>query len=219
MSFYRRNLPHWQPAGADYFVTFRLAGSLPKEVIADLKREKEPLYMKFKHESTSSAQRAELRVNTQKKLFKKYESFLDKGDVGPTWLKRPKIAGIVRDSIHHRDKKDYELYAYCIMSNHVHIVFKHISEIISQEQSENFFPVTEILESLKKFTARKCNSILNRTGNSFWQAESYDHVIRDSDELENVIRYTLYNPVKSGLVKDWKDWAFTYCKPEFVEQF
>lgn len=75
------------------------------------------------------------------------------------------------------------------------------------------------MESMKKFTARKCNSVLNRTGNSFWQAESYDHVIRDADELEKVIRYTLYNPVKAELVKDWRDWPHSYCKPEFAEQF
>lgn len=219
MSFYRRNLPHWQPVGAEYFLTFRLAGSLPREVIAELKREKEQLYNKFNQECTSSAQQAELRVIIQKKIFQKYESILDGGEIGPAWLKQSDIAKVVKGSIHYRDGKDYELYAYCIMPNHVHMVFKHLSDISYQKKSDNHFPVTNIMESLKKFTARRGNMILNRTGQAFWQAESYDHVIRDSDELERVIRYTIYNPVKAKLAETWKDWPHTYCKPEFVEQF
>lgn len=59
----------------------------------------------------------------------------------------------------------------------------------------------------------KANLILNRTG-AFWQNESYDHVIRDNEELRFTVYYILQNPVKAGFVKNWKEWTWSYCKPE-----
>jgi hypothetical protein len=43
-----------------------------------------------------------------------------------------------------------------------------------------------------------------------WQHESYDHLIRSAAELERIIAYTLNNPVKAKLVKDWQDWLWNY---------
>ncbi len=71
------------------------------------------------------------------------------------------------------------------------------------------------MKNIKSYTAKEANKILGRSG-KFWQNESYDRVIRDEKELENKIKYTIYNPVKSGLVSDWKHWPYTYCKPEFI---
>jgi REP element-mobilizing transposase RayT len=67
------------------------------------------------------------------------------------------------------------------------------------------------LRLLKGATARECNRILQRTG-AFWQHESYDHVIRDDEELEQTIWYVLFNPVKAGLVNSWQDWPWTFCR-------
>jgi hypothetical protein len=39
--YYNRNLPHFQPPEGVFFLTFRLAGSLPKEIIEQMKFEKE----------------------------------------------------------------------------------------------------------------------------------------------------------------------------------
>jgi putative transposase len=75
------------------------------------------------------------------------------------------------------------------------------------------YPVADTLRLLKGRTARYCNLELKHTG-SFWQHESYDHVVRDDQELERTLRYILTNPVKAGLVKEWKSWPFTYISPE-----
>lgn len=196
MSFYRRNLPHWQPIGGDYFITLRLAGTLPKEVIEKLNKEKARLLQ------DGNGDKKDLRTKINRRIFKKYETILDKAEKGPTWLKSVEIADIIKESLHFRDNKDYELYAYCIMSNHVHLVFRHLSNKLKQKNDE--YPITDILASFKKYTSRLCNEKLDRTGNSFWQAESFDHVVRDSDELERVIFYTLHNPVKAGLTDNWR---------------
>ena len=70
--------------------------------------------------------------------------------------------------------------------------------------------------SIKRYTARQANIILNREGN-FWQHESYDHIVRNETELSNIIRYILMNPVKAGLVSDWREWQWNYCKFEISE--
>ena len=76
--------------------------------------------------------------------------------------------------------------------------------------------VTDILSSLKKFTALRANRILNREG-QFWQHESYDHVVRSEGELTRIIQYVAFNPVNTGLCKRWQDWKWTYVKESFVK--
>ena len=65
------------------------------------------------------------------------------------------------------------------------------------------------MQSLKGYTARKANLLLERSG-VFWQPESYDHVIRDANEWRRIITYVLNNPVKAGLVDTWEKWQWSY---------
>jgi REP element-mobilizing transposase RayT len=219
MSFYRRNLPHWQPEGATYFITFRLAGSLPKEAIDKLKQEQKLLLKKVKQSSRSSDSLSELRERVHKSIFTKYDHLLDTEKAGPTWLSNKSVAEIVKEAIHHRDQKKYDLYAYCIMPNHIHLICKLPDSKDMKPAEENVYPLTNILKSLKWYTALEANKLLNRTGNAFWQAESFDHVIRDAEELQRIIYYTLNNPVKARMVKSWNEWKDSYCKKEFRELF
>jgi len=211
MAFYRRNLPHIQEPGAEYFITFRLDGSIPRDVVRQMREEKEEL-KKLKKLTTN-----EKRYRYEALRFKKYENLLDGQSVGPTWLKEKKIASIVIESIHFRDGVKYDLYAFCIMSNHVHMVFKDLSpKVINTNDTEEKFPVTETLKDLKSYTGLQANRALNRTG-SFWHEESYDHMIRNNTSLEKIILYTINNPVKAKLINDWRGWPYTYCKSEFTE--
>jgi putative transposase len=116
---------------------------------------------------------------------------------------------MLADSLMHRDNMVYELDAFCIMLNHVHMVFKPLENTDGINNS-----LSTIMHSLKRYTARQANLLLGQSG-SFWQHESYDHVIRDESELEQIIKYVLYNPVKAGLVNDWSQWRWSYCKYEF----
>lgn len=209
MNFYRRNLPHLQPHGGEFFVTFNLKDSIPKSVIHELK-----LYKKNLLEKKSEKYSPKL-TEIDKEIFLKYDSILDNSSSGPQWLKEGAVSEIVKEALHYRDQKEYDLYTFCIMSNHVHLVFKHLVHDIENLSKH---PVTDILAGLKKFTARKCNIILQRSG-SFWQAESFDRLIRNDKELEKTISYTLNNPVKAGLVNRWEEWPNSYVKSEFIEAF
>jgi REP element-mobilizing transposase RayT len=151
----------------------------------------------------------------QFQYFLDVDRLLDNTRQGPSWLRQPEVARVVADALHHGDGKDYELLAYCIMPNHVHIVFS-LGEAVQDEMmclDVNFtpFPVTRLMGSIKKYTGRLANRILHRSG-SFWQHESYDHVIRDSVELERILWYVLNNPVAAGMTADWTEWKWTYCK-------
>lgn len=103
------------------------------------------------------------------------------------------------------------------MSNHVHVVFRELYSNQEDQKIEEAFPVTKILQGLKSYTGLMANIELNRTG-SFWHEESYDRLIRNTNELNNTIQYTLNNPVKINLVKNWRDWTYNYCKPKFSER-
>ncbi|MEX0905934.1 MAG: hypothetical protein WD604_01775 [Balneolaceae bacterium] len=97
------------------------------------------------------------------------------------------------------------------------MVFRHLANQKDAVVDEKYV-ITNILYGLKRFSAISCNKVLTRKG-AFWQAESFDRLIRDENELERVIQYTLFNPVKASLAEDWQKWPFTYCKPEFLETF
>jgi REP element-mobilizing transposase RayT len=209
VEYYKRHLPHWQPEGAEFFIPFRLAESLPVEAVNKLKS-----YRKQLEKQDDS----KIKDEIQGQIFKKYEGLLDQAGSGPTWLKEKNVAGVVQNSLHFYDSKAYDLYAYCVMPNHVHVVFKHLGDNEEINELNDVYSITKILHSIKSYTALECNKVLNRAG-AFWQSESYDRVIRDQDELENTIRYTLHNPVKAGLVERWEEWSYSYCKSEFVDTF
>jgi putative transposase len=197
-TYYRRNLPHYQPPGATYFVTFRLAGSLPQEVLARLKEER----AKAERQLLETGRKDEERMNQlRKRHFARFDKLLDTARHGPRWLQNAEVAEVVSGAIRYRDGREYELLAYCIMPNHVHLVMTLERNGIS----------LKVLQSLKRFTAREANKILARAG-AFWQHESYDHVVRDDKELIRVIAYVLSNPEKAGLVGQWKLWRWSYTK-------
>lgn len=192
--FHRRHLPHLYLQNAVYFTTFRLAGSLPKNAIEDLLE----------------------KARLQKKSwisFVEYDKALENSATDIHWLSDERIAALVAESIRLRDENDFDLAAYCIMPNHVHLVLgtgKHnLFGPVGQIANLSNKPLSKIMQSLKRYTATAANKILHRSG-PFWQDESYDHIVRDEADLERIVQYVVCNPVKAGLVTNWRDWKWTY---------
>jgi len=173
-----------------------LKNSLPKNVLEKLAEESAGIKKLPKNE-------VELAYRS---WFGKFDEYLDQVLCGEEFLKNKQIADLVAESIHYRDGKVFELVAFCIMPNHVHLVFTPL-----EKAEDVFYSLTEILQSLKRHTARQSNLILGRSG-AFWQDESYDHIIRDEAELERIVKYVVNNPVKAGLVNDPSKWKWSYCK-------
>ena len=106
------------------------------------------------------------------------------------YLRRPAIAQIVVDSIHKGVAlAHFELGAYVVMANHVHLL---IRPKVAPER---------LMKSLKGCTAREANRVLGRTGEPFWQKESYDHWVRNQQEFDRIRVYIECNPVNAGLVR------------------
>jgi REP element-mobilizing transposase RayT len=196
---YQRNLPHIMPPGATLFVTFRLAGSLPAQVIEQLRI----THAQPEHSDEDAAQ----SYARQRRYFGAFDQLLDAPDGGPTWLRQAEVAAVVAEALHFRAGHDYTLWAYCLMANHVHALVS-----LSHTDSQPFF---RTLQSLKARTARRCNELLGRREAAFWQAESYDHYVRDASEMDRIVAYILNNPVKAGLVEDWTQWPHTYLNPDW----
>ena len=175
----RRHLPHWEQENGTYFVTFRLADSIPAIELAKLR---EDLATWNQHHPQpwdyQTYQEYQLRFHDGP------EKWLDEGH-GECLLARPELRAIVANALHHFDGERYVLDALVIMPNHVHVVFKPLAG----------HKVSEILHSWKSFTAKEINKAANRTG-TLWQAESHDRIIRDWENLVNARAYIERNPAK-----------------------
>ena len=203
--YYERNLPHFQPAGATLFVTFRLAGSLPVRVIQELLAQSEQWTLKAQAAADSKS-REMIALQAQRALFAHWDQAHDLARTGSRWLAMPEIATLVADALHHLDGQSYELLGFCVMPNHVHSVLTPLNGGDGEPQS-----MSAVLHSLKSFTAHEANRQLHRQG-EFWQHESYDHWVRTAKECRRTLNYVCANPVKAGLVEDWHDWQWTYVR-------
>jgi len=198
--FHSRNvLPHLKREGGAYFVTFRLAGTLPAELIQRLKRERELIM-----QQALMAKRP-LTWHEQEELFRWYSSrvdaYLDAGH-GECFLKRTEIADLVTGALKFFEGQRYELRAWVVMPNHVHVVV----------WPKPSWTLSDVLHSWKSYTSSEANKILGRKGNSFWQEESYDHSVRDDEDRTRCCHYTTMNPVNAKLCarpEDWK-WSSLY---------
>lgn len=171
MSATRRRLPHVHPEGKWLFVTWHLSGSLPQN------RYPPP----------------GLRAG---EAFVWMDRYLDTTQIGPMYLHRENIARIIVNSLRHGvELGHYDLRAWVVMANHVHVL------LLPKVSPEH------LLGGLKGSTAREANQVLGRTGQPFWQGESYDHWVRDAHEFEKIVGYIENNPVKAGFVTRPEDYA------------
>src|SRR5438128_2142996 len=196
------NLPHWAPPGSAIFLTCRLYGSLPEKVIRRFKDAQRLVEREIDMARGSAEKIAELKLNRHKKLFAKLDAILDRAETGPRWLGETEVAALIEDALLRRCSELYKLWAYVVMVNHLHL-FLRPKSIITPDDSpiDSFVPLGTIMKRIKGYTAREANRMLKRTGEQFWQQESFDHWPRDDHEFFRIIQYIENNPVKAGLVR------------------
>ncbi len=190
----RGAIPHWHVPGGLYFVTYRLAHSVPQVIerrLTELSRQLEAARAcDYADESTRLIER---------ELFRLSDAELDRG-LGACHLKEPRIGDLVMNSFDRDDGIRYERIALAIMPNHVHVVFRLLGTLDA------------VIQGWKSYTAHEANAVLGLRG-AFWDPDYYDVLIRDSGQLERTVRYVLANPAKAGL-SNWpwvKIWADRYA--------
>jgi putative transposase len=135
-----------------------------------------------------------------RKRFVDYDALLHAAPIH--WLRDPSLAQIVYDRMESLPGLVHDMHAFTVMSNHVHAMFS-----VHDDSS-----LSEVMQRIKGATSRKCNLLLERSG-EFWQEERYDRVVR-RNEFWRILWYILNNPVKAGIVERWQDYPFTFLNDE-----
>ncbi|MEQ1829780.1 MAG: transposase [Pirellula sp.] len=188
-----RGLPHWVQSGTVCFITWRAADSLPKSVLERIDSELAIILRQHGLDPTADWQQElgrrnqSLRGQVHWDLFATRDKFLDQGH-GLCLLGREACYQIVIESLTHFDTDRYFLTDVVVMPNHVHFMaaFEDAESMLKQ------------CEDWKRFTARKINRVVGRTGD-FWQPDQFDHLIRSSEQFERYRRYIAENSKQAGL--------------------
>jgi REP element-mobilizing transposase RayT len=171
----RGYLPHRDEPGLTQFVTFHLADSFPTA----LRSEWEHLWS----------------MEDDQRRRKELERYLDKGR-GDCALRKPEVANLVEENLLKHADGRYELRAWVVMPNHVHVLFR-----------VNKIPMSQIVGAWKKHTARQINDGIGRRG-KFWAADYFDLFMRNADHERRTVRYIENNPAKAKLVRTPQDWRW-----------
>ncbi|MBX7061815.1 MAG: transposase [Pyrinomonadaceae bacterium] len=175
----RGYLPHFDQDGFTQFVTFRLADSVPQLVLDRW------------HTELKSGEISDAGVR------RRIEYYLDQ-NYGESWLRAPAIANILQETLLKWDGERYRLISWVIMPNHGHI-------LLSPFEGHR---VSDIMHSIKSFTAHFANDLLKRKGR-FWAKEYFDRYIRDQRHFANTLAYIENNPVKAKLCKLPCEWPYS----------
>ncbi len=179
------NLPHWRQDAVTYFVTFRTADSLPQEKLKLWQTEKNE-WLKQHPEPHDK--------ETKRKFYEKFperiQKWLDQG-YGECILGKEECKAIVENALTHFDGDRYELDEYVVMPNHVHVIVT----------PKNGYALSGILHSWKSYTASKINKRIGKSG-SFWQKESFDHIVRSPEQLERIRAYICNHSAYEGKRQD-----------------
>lgn len=175
----RHNLPHWQQEGACYFVTFRLADSLPEALLAPW-RELRAAWIALNPKPWDVATEMEYH----RRFSREIDERLDEGH-GSCLLKDPGNARIVADALGFFDRDRYLMHAWVVMPNHVHALFSLAADSLLEKQ----------ISSWKRFSTKEIHRLAGGSG-AFWQEDYFDRMIRDSEHFGNVARYIAKNPAK-----------------------
>ena len=196
--YYNGFLPHWRQAGCTYFVTFRLADSVPQNVVEQWRYEREK-WLNVRGITTESADEMMSQWRRlspeERRIFERLFagrlfSYLDRRR-GQCLLRNSEVRSVVTKAMLHFDEERVETGDFVVMPNHIHALLTPLER----------FELENILHSIKSFTANQINSIVGRSG-TVWMDESYDHIVRDAEELLRIQEYVRQNPGKAGLRGD-----------------
>ena len=171
------NLPHWRQSGVTYFVTFRLADSLPQAKLDQWVHEREDWLRRHPEPRSPAARR-----DYFERFVTRFQRWLDAG-YGECVLSQPEPRGILVDSLKHFDAQRYALGDWVVMPNHAHVLVTPLGGV----------ELSKVLHAWKSYSANEINRLLGRRG-QLWQKESFDHIVRGPAAAERIRRYIRNNP-------------------------
>lgn len=208
---YVRKLPHFDHEGATFFVTYRLENSIPADIARKYKIERANEVAIVKKSQTDD--KKQQLMNIERKYFLKFEALLDHPTFGDRYLDEQEYATIIKDIIHEYDGKYYQLDAYCVMPNHVHLLIDTSIQIdVDGSLPAKYQYLKDIMRRIKSKSAVFINR-LRRTQGQLWEEESYDRYIRNTLHHQSVVNYIVQNPIKAGLSTLEKPYPHVFVRP------
>jgi hypothetical protein len=218
IAFWRGRLPHWEVVDGRYFVTLHLAGAIPEQgqeriqaIAAELDR-----LAKQDHEG---------RMTVQRRVFAEMEAWLDRAE-RVAHLRQPEVAQMVMEAITFREGRDWNMFEFVLMPNHLHLFFEITGCFAAGESgkpsrnaergaarlaaptSADEGRLKPLMEQFKRWTGHQAGKLIDLTDGRFWQDEWFDHWSRSDEEDVRICEYIRRNPVKANLVKDYLGWPF-----------
>lgn len=186
---HRLNLPHWRQWGKTYFVTARLADSVPVKIRDGWISQRAAWLAQrgLAPEADPNTLAEADRNEFNRRFTARFHELLDAGH-GGCFLARQDIAAILVEILTADHGTTYQLDAWVVMPNHFHVLVEPMEK----------HTLGDIVKRWKGGSARRINQTLNRTG-SLWQAEAFDHIVRSEKQLDHFRRYIAENPSKAGL--------------------
>ncbi len=172
----RRNLPHWSQQGKLYFVTWRLADSLPKDVLARIKVDRR-IWLSQHGDIPISAMEPFVKREYYRLFHHRVQQWLDAGH-GSCVLRRSEVLQIMIDALHHFHGERYHLGSYAIAGNHVHLLVSPHAGV----------ELSSVIHSWKSYTSNAINKALERSGR-LWMDEYFDRILRNQLHLDKVEAY------------------------------
>jgi REP element-mobilizing transposase RayT len=97
-----------------------------------------------------------------------------------------------------REHRGVCIYAYCLMPDHLHLLMR---------LGEDSHPLGTVLGAMKSFTTRQWWQLGHR--GMLWQERFHERILREGDDPANMVLYTLENPVRAGLVREWTEYQWS----------
>jgi len=261
----RGYLPHYDAGGKYQFITYRLVDSLPQKVLVNIpsletqnKRvlgtplssaanelpNERSLEAPLSRAANEMSNRRNLgaplsRAAKEKAMERRkfFESHLDKG-YGSCLLSERAVAKKVIEAWKYFDKERYDLIAYVVMPNHVHLLIKtyeawKVGDLVRSWKlsvtnfvmndlkiKSKFETSLDVLSAAQESGAPKeeeCVEAAQESGApkrssrkfTIWQREYWDRFIRDENHFNKSVEYIFNNPVKAGLCKAAQNWEWS----------
>jgi REP element-mobilizing transposase RayT len=181
-------LPHIDAGAQPQFLTWRLADSLPAS-----------LFLQWKEELAGAPDE-----ERRKTLAKLVNDECDAGR-GECVLRQPLVARTVQETLRFDHGRRYDLHAWVVMPNHVHVLLTPRENVT----------LDEIMRTQKSISSTRINKLLGASGR-LWQPDYFDRLIRDEKHFNGVVRYIEWNPVKAKLCADPADWPWSSAYREAI---
>jgi REP element-mobilizing transposase RayT len=188
-SEYRRHLPHWSQPGCTYFLTFRLADSVPHAKLREWHEERR--HWLQEHGLNTADDLPRLPVAQQREFYeyftRRMHEWLDAG-LGSCLLRESQFARLVVEALLFFDGTRCAIGDFVVMPNHVHLLATPLAK----------WKLPALLHSWKRHSAREINRLRGKEG-ALWMDETFDHAVRSDEQLAYFRRYIVQNPIRARL--------------------